>query len=291
MTMAKTRPGVVVDSSEVQEMTGFIVGLSEKFNSAAYKRDVAKSIHAYYAAEFDREFSALAAAQPGNYHHMFENRMVGRNTPEAKLWRHVLRGQGESQQASWNFLPAKTPILRPKERRARKARMYDPIQDVPMGKWRSFLKYTRGLDYFFPDKAMHLEYNIPQRVSIKEAKALWIPLPGGSVIFQTDFEYTNELRGYDTEAGFTKYWTYFWGQKVPATFKETAGREVEKAVADQINKGIRPRKRSRSYGFNVLADEKMAFEMGRDRAKAMIWYGTGSLKRVRQGAIEYDGIL
>lgn len=263
---------------------GFITGMTTEISTNRYIGNVLKYAHGEMAKAFDTETDMKAISAPRFLHHVYEWRMIG--LPEGRLWRHQLRGQGSTREATFAWKASKAPILTPQERQSDPLGTNDPISEVDL----SELPRLGKRNYVFYWKAPMMEYNLAARVRPRYARRLFIPtwsVPDKMYRFgmetMQDFRYANpqdSSGGPGTVGMFTAQWTQWWNTVAPKMWDMEVQRTIERdlgIVGNEIGKVGRTRKKTFGLAvFNPTAGKGAdssnfaAFEAGRNLAEARI---------------------
>lgn len=196
-------------------------------------QNISSSIKAAYTittSEFIRHMSAAAISNPKRFSHVYEWNRTG--DPNARLWRHVLRGGGKNRKAFFEFKASKTIVP------------VDPkLADVGVQR--------RHIFYW---KAPVMEYGLPVRISPKVAKALVYlennvknPSSGnfkgynrGGIIYRTSPVYIERAGSKINWGAFTQEYTEWWASPAPnKEITEKIGRTTEKVIKNVVGSRLK----------------------------------------------------
>lgn len=260
-------------------VSGFVTGLTSEIATDRFIAPVVEYAHDQMARAFDEEADAIARSGGDNLSHVYEWRMNG--VPAGRLWQHTLAGRGTQRQASWKWLPSKTPILKPEER---KDIAGDPMQGVDDDD----IAQLSNRDYYFTWKAPVNEYGLPVNIIATNAKALFIPSNTAENGFY--FAKSSGRQTLNKNAGrFTAMWVSFWGDNgAGAVWDMHIKNAIEKDLArseKELGKAGRGKRRKKSFTISTITDNNAAFEAGRNYAEA---YVKGRAKSYKQASRYLD---
>jgi hypothetical protein len=299
----KIKPGLHLEFEldEGYAATGFAYEMTKQIDTNVYMNDVIHFAHAVMSKEFD-EVAAVAAVGRVNLSHVYEPGHEG--NPEFQLWDHRLYGRGKQQQASFEWLPSRLPILKPE------ARSHDP--EDPMSKVDSdIIEHLSEEDYVFVMRAPMMEYGLRANILPTNAKFLFIPTFEGGRWYRNkkegtstfgayrlekhnipDFNYRNpqDPSGEDGTVGnFTATWVAYWAgggaeevwntQVVPLI--EEGFSEAEYYMGRAVRKVKSGKNRRVSASISSFASQEAAMEAGRNLAIAFV---KGQAASYRQAA-------
>lgn len=280
--MARRLPGLNIraDTSQVEEVLGFIDGMSSSFTSTRFTGAVLKYTHSTLSKEFDVYMSGIAKTNPERYKHVYEWGQVG--VRKWQLWEHRLKGHGATRAAEWVWKPSIFPIPSPAQR-ARNPN--DPMSAVPASIVKKLTK-----PYYFTWKAPIMEYDTPVTIRPKHAKQLFIPTfdsPRGYIF--TDIAYNPKPGGDKTTGSFTAAWVNYWTTIAPKSFEAEVQRTVEKRLGLEAREKIRKTRRARpkTVGLLTAANTTIAFNKGRQQAQAIMDKLAGEFDREEDYDIEW----
>lgn len=266
-------PLISVDFREASAAIGALSAIPATVKTDRYASAVIVYSHGMMAREFNDSLDLVASVDPKRYHHVYEWDKVGQ--PQARLWRHVLKGHGGKRDASWEFLPSKTPVPTPAERFNDPN---DPTSFVP----ESVISKLSNKHYFFTWKAVVMEYKEPVIARPRGNNKMFVPVgkPNGRYYFTNrPIEITNS-GGDETTGSFTAYWTEWWNVQAPTVFDQKVARVIESDLgrlpAEEIAHRYR-RPKTKTVSLTTVTDNDKAFEVGRREAMRYLmtktkWY-------------------
>ena len=251
--------GFNVDTTAGNQLAGFMQQMAVEMNSPAHIGPVLKLAHAEMANEFTMHMAALAPANPSRFHHVYEWDRVG--DPNAKLWKDVLRGGGNSRVATFEWRASKSVV---------------PVrEDVGESKDGNRPKQI----HVFVWKAPMMEYGTP--VTIGPKRGNWIAYFTGP--YTTNGDWYQELRfttheitvnnpgGTQVVGAFTKEYISWWAHGgADSVFKARLNKIMAmntRKVAAEGLASIGSRSRRRTYSMQTAGSSEAAFAAGKAAAR------------------------
>lgn len=134
--------------AKIEAVVSKINSVGVTLQTEAHISSMLKASHTVMASGFISHMTIESIKNPQKFHHMYEWNQIG--DPNARLWKHVLRGGGKNRKTFFEFKASRKTVPVPKE-----------LQAVGVKQ--------RHIFYW---KAPVLEYGLPVRISRKTAKAL-----------------------------------------------------------------------------------------------------------------------
>lgn len=145
-----------METDKIGEAMNMVNSVAFTLNTNAHINELITASHKVLTGAFVIHMSQVAFSSPKQFEHMYEWKRVG--DPNARLWKHILRGSGNARVATFDF------------KASQKAVPVKPIkQEVGV----------RG-NHIFVWKAPILELGLPVRISPKIASTLVMDHPKGA---------------------------------------------------------------------------------------------------------------
>jgi hypothetical protein len=237
---------IKADLGKMSEVGSMINTVEATLKSDRHVSTLIKAAHDLTAGEFILHMSRVSVTTK-SFNHMYEWNRVG--DPNEKLWRHVLKGNGSSRTAFFEF------------KASRRIVPVDPqLQKVGVKKIHVFVW-----------KAMVLETGMPVRISPKLAKYLvFLDKRGGQGVtsgkgYKTGgiiyFKGTISIAhaGNSTIQGsFTREWTDWWNSGTPEriikdNLTKPALDAIKKTVSEKIGTFARLKEKNKSFTIKPIA--------------------------------------
>lgn len=205
----KNTVNYMVDLEAVATTIGAMEAAAEVAGSDSYIGKLINAAHAKVADEFDAHIIADAMTTTA-FNHMFEwgtaginkgrtTRRISPNSPEAKLWDHVIIGSGRSKSVDFHFIPSKVPVPLPTTGQT--------------GIDQKYLNRLKGKHIFW-NKAAVMETGAEVHIEPKNGAKLFIPLGVGKTDDPRGFVMTSKpvtvVPGGRNIGTFSAYWEKFW---------------------------------------------------------------------------------
>lgn len=215
-----------MESNKMVDVAQMIDGVAGAIKTDVHINEVLKNANVILTGEFVLHMSREAISNVQELGHMFEWNRVG--DPSARLWKHILRGQGRNRQLTFTFKASKSTV---------------PVTDV----LRAVGVQQR---HIFVWKAPVIEFGLPVRISPVIAKALVFEAKGrtGSGKSGGDAYVRNGIVFHKgtvsiPRAGSTRAWGAFskafneWFTGTQPT--ELLRREIDPATKSAVNKAVK----------------------------------------------------
>lgn len=233
------------DLGKISELGTTINTLEATLKSSRHVSTLIKAAHEITAGEFVLHMTS-AAVSTKQFNHMYEWNRVG--DPSARLWSHVLKGNGANRVAYFEFRASKKTVpVNPK------------LQAVGVKKIHVFVW-----------KSMVLELGQPVRISPKLAKYLVFLdkdgargnaegkgyKRGGVVYFKGTISIAsagnNQIKG-----SFTKEWTDWWNSGKPdeiirEKLTDVAIETMKKSISEKIGSFANLKEKNKSFSIKPL---------------------------------------
>lgn len=246
---------IKAELDKFREVGVAIATIESTLKSDRHVSSLIKAAHEVTAGEFVSHMAGASLREPGKLDHMYEWGQVG--DPNGKLWRHILRGNGASRAAFFEFKASKKTVP------------VDPkLQAVGVKKVHVFVW-----------KAMVLENGLPVKISPKLAKYLVF------VAKKRTANATSTGRGFSkngivyykgtisiARAGnqringsFTGEWTQWWNSGAPEqairrTLTKPAIDSIKKTVAEKISSFARLKEKDKTFSMTALVPDRLMEE-------------------------------
>lgn len=189
---------VTMETGKISDAMDLVNSVSYALNTNAHVNDLITAANRIIAAEFIIHMSREAFNSPKTFEHMFE---WGRNgDPNARLWKHILRGAGRSRIATFDFKASKTSV---------------PVRPP---------KAAVGVkqNHIFVWKAPVLELGLPVRISPQIASTLVYDIKGtNQLVYTKRTIYIPRQGNPEVWGAFTNEYMRWWGGGMPATIVKT----------------------------------------------------------------------
>ena len=144
---------VSMETEKIGEAMNMVGSVSYTLNTNAHVNELITAMHRVLTGQFIIHMSQVAFSSPEEFKHMYEWGRVG--DPNARLWKHILRGAGAARVSTFDFKASKTSVPITPEKQA-------------VGVQRN---------HIFVWKAPILELGLPVRISPKIATTLVLDYP------------------------------------------------------------------------------------------------------------------
>lgn len=273
--MARGSNGYGVDDDGVQNMAGYLSGVTRTAETGQYIGSVITYVHGQLAPRFDIHLDMLARGTPGRFHHVYEwpsaygaSDTIGH--PAFRLWRQTLRGNGKTKSASFRFIAS------------RRAVPVHPLAATPNTKTGKHVKIGFHIFYW---KAAVMEFGL--NVSISPTLGQWLTLVPPKSNFLVFTQKTIEMQGGTTytRGAFTKAFADWWendaGRYFDRNIAPTLARDLVKKGALSRRTGVsKPKTFTITTGGRSAAYSAAEARAKKDMNKNEREYILGSLERM-----------
>lgn len=237
---------IKTDLGKISELGTAINTLEASLKSSRHVSTLIKAAHEITASEFVLHMTGAAVATR-QFNHMYEWNRVG--DPSAKLWRHVLKGNGANRVAFFEFKASKTMVpVNPK------------LQAVGVKKI-----------HIFVWKSMVLELGLPVRISPKLAKYLVFldkdagqgmtngkGYKRGGIVYYKGTISIASAGNQKIQGSFTKEWTDWWNSDKPNTLiknklTDKALDVIQKTLAEKIGSFSNLKEKNKSFSIKPIS--------------------------------------
>jgi hypothetical protein len=225
----------------IGDMVGALSGIATGIDEAAYMDGLIKSAHGKAATAFD--MAAAATAKTGRITHVYEYGVAGitrgdprlgdPTAPNARLYVHLLVGEGGMKDITYTFRPAHQPNPTPTP------------EDTGVNS--EYLARLSGRRYYFYNKAFVMETGQVVTIKPKNGNFLFVPFYG-----EPSRDPTNN-RGYmmwdssrhgplfnrpgaSSKGQFTSFWMNWWigagGKMMEVDMEKSVTMDIDLAIAE-----------------------------------------------------------
>lgn len=206
-----------LESDKISDALDMINSVSYTINTNAHINELITASHRIMADAFVVHMSQVAFNSPEDFKHMYEWGRVG--DPNAKLWRHLLRGTGAARVATFDFKASKKAVPVTPEKAA-----------VGVQK-----------NHVFVWKAPVLELGLPVRISPKIATTLVMDYPKrtGQLVYTKRSIYIPRQGAQQVWGSFTnEFMRWFTSGTPTALIKTELEPKVHAGIKQAMNIGI-----------------------------------------------------
>ena len=200
---------VELEVDKIQDAMDLINTVAYTLNTNAHINDLITAANRIIASEFIIHMSQEAFNSPKTFEHMYEWGRVG--DPNARLWKHLLRGSGSGRIATFDFKASKTSV---------------PVRPP---------KAAVGVqqNHIFVWKAPVLELGLPVRISPKIANTLVYDIKGtDSLVYTKRTIFIPRQGNPEVWGAFTNEYMRWWGGPMP-------GQIIRTQLEPKIDRGIK----------------------------------------------------
>lgn len=233
------------DLGKISEVGTAINTIETTLKSDRHVSTLIKAAHDLTANEFILHMSKVAVSTR-TLNHMYEWNRVG--DPNAKLWRHVLKGRGKTREAFFEFKASKTMVP------------VDPkLAAIGVKKIHTFVW-----------KSMVLETGLPVRISPKLAKYLVFidknkgagtgigeGFKSGGIVYFKGTIHIARAGNDKIQGSFTREWTEWWNSESPGNvidnnLTKPALDSIKKTLAEKIGTFANLKDRKKTFSIKPL---------------------------------------
>lgn len=234
------------DLGKMSEVGSMIETVEATLKSDRHVSTLIKAAHDLTAGEFILHMSRVAVTTK-TFNHMYEWNRAG--DPNAKLWRHILKGNGSSRVAFFEFKASNSIVP-----------VNPELQRVGVKKIHTFVW-----------KSMVLETGLPVKISPKLAKYLVFLdkqdgqgvssgkgyKVGGIIYFKGTISIAHAGNSM-IQGSFTREWTDWWNSGIPEqiikdNLTKPALDAIKKTVAEKIGSFANLKEKNKSFKIRPLA--------------------------------------
>lgn len=205
---------VTMETAKIGEITNMIGSVNYTLKTNAHINDLINATHRVLTSRFILHMTDVAFNSPEEFKHMYEWGRVG--DPNARLWKHLLRGAGAARVSTFDFKASKKPVPVTPEKQAVGVKN----------------------NHVFVWKAPVLELGLPVRISPKIANTLVMDYPKrtGQLVYTKRTIYIPRQGNEQAWGAFTNEFMRWFAGGVPTAIIKT---EIEPKIQAGVREAMR----------------------------------------------------
>jgi hypothetical protein len=205
---------ITMETAKIGEINNMINSVAFTLRTNAHINDLITATHKILTSKFIMHMSDVAFNSPEEFKHMYEWGRVG--DPNARLWKHILRGAGAARVATFDFKASKKTVPLTPEKQAVGVRN----------------------NHIFVWKAPILELGLPVRISPKIANTLVMDYPKrtGQLVYTKRTIYIPRQGAEQAWGAFTNEFMRWFASGTPTQIVKT---EIEPRVQAGVKEAMR----------------------------------------------------
>lgn len=208
---------ITMDATKITDVTNMIHSVEFTLKTNAHINELVTATHRVLTSKFIMHMSQVAFNTPEEFKHMYEWGRTG--DPNARLWKHLLRGAGATRVSTFEFKASKTTVPLTPEKRA------IGVQQ----------------NHIFVWKAPVLELGLPVRISPKIATTLVMDYPKrtGQLVYTKRTIYIPRQGAEQVWGAFTnEFMRWFAGGSPSQIIKSEIEPKVQAGIKKAMQLGI-----------------------------------------------------